>query len=117
MSEATKNGFDKEKLYGNFLEPERWKQKLFRKAAHMSLDIPDDEMNVTNANRVGMGWKELLVLACASLGAWWMYQSQQPPVAVTPPAFSVNDSEYEVRFYDADGNPIAVPHISQRSGG
>lgn len=26
------------------------------------------------------------------------------------------DSEYEVRFFDADGNRIQIPHISQRPG-
>lgn len=34
----------------------------------------------------------------------------EPPAAVAPA-----DSAYDVLFFDKDGNPIHVPHISQRS--
>ena len=53
-----------------------------------------------------------LFLDMAPMGGWFMYQNQAP--ADKPPAAEfpgVPDSEYEVRFYDKDGNLINVPRL------
>jgi len=111
MSEIDKPG-----LYGKFQKANDWQNNLSRKLAHKSLDIADDmDVNVQNT-KSGIGWRELAVAAVTGLAAFGMWQYSQQP---TPPADPVEhaspvDSEYEVRFYDADGNPIDVPHISTR---
>lgn len=100
---------DKDFLYGVFQKTEDWKDNLHRKLSHKALDIADDtDVNVDNS-RMGIGWKELLVLAGAGLGGFYLYdrnQNQNPP---SPPVQSAPiDSEYDVRFYDASGNLIDV---------
>ena len=71
-------------------------------------------MEVRTDTRTGMGWKELAVIGATMIGGGALVATflgdKAPPPAATSPA----DSEYEVRFFDADGNPIAVPHISER---
>lgn len=42
------------------------------------------------------------------------YLDKPTSVAPPPSAASPADSEYEVLFFDRDGNPITVPHISTR---
>ena len=116
-SRNSSTGVDKDALYGQFQHGEDWQSRLSRKLAHKSLDIADDDMDVNVQNtKSGIGWRELAVAAVAGLTGFGMWQYSQQP---TPPADPVEhaspvDSEYEVRFYDADGNPIDVPHISTR---
>ncbi len=106
---------DKGYLYGKFQQVLDWQDKLCRKASHKALDIPTDDMDLNVKN--GLGWKELAVVGAMVLGAigvtnYFTVPQQGPP---TPPAaVSPVDSEYEVRFYDADGNVIPVPHVNQR---
>lgn len=90
----------------------RWHDELSRRFTKRSLDIPDDEMNNVG-NKTGMGWKELavigaLILGGGALSAHFLGDKAAPPAVVAPV-----DSEYEVRFFDADGNPIKVPHVSE----
>lgn len=109
---------DKEYLYGRYQRTADWRDRLHRKLAHKSLDIgDDDEMQVTNANQssVGMGWKELAVVAAATLGGIALWQNSTTPQVPTPnPISQPADSEYEVRFYDADGNLIDIPRIPRK---
>lgn len=109
---------DKNYLYGEFQRTQRWRDKLARKLAHKSLDIGDeDEMNVANV-RTGIGWKELAVLAATGLGGLWLYNEGQGKSDPSPPpaaAASPVDSEYEVRFFDAKGNPIYLPQHNPNS--
>jgi hypothetical protein len=107
---------DKQHLYGRFEAGEAWKRKLQRKGAYKALDMADDDMGDIHANRIGMTWKELTAVAALVGGAIVATAhlthdraSPQVPAAVAPP-----DSEYEVRFFDAHGNPIEVEHVSQR---
>jgi len=103
-------------LYGVFQKSEDWRNRLHRKLAHKSLDIADTEdVNVDNS-RIGMGWKELAVLGALGLGGFHLYGKQTSPTPPPTPAQQASpiDSEYEVRFFDAAGNPIDVPNISQR---
>lgn len=113
---------DKQHLYGRYQKSEDWRQQLQKKLTHKSLDIPeDDDVYVDNSNK-GMGWKELAVISGTLLGAGALYAysnstPQTPPTAVAPPAQPAGpvDSEYQIRFFDKDGNLIEVPHISQRA--
>ena len=45
---------DKEALYGNYLKSRKWKSNLYRKAAHMALDV-DDEDDMKIIIRKGIG--------------------------------------------------------------
>jgi hypothetical protein len=106
---------DKNALWGWWRSNAAWREKLDRKMAHKALDIPEgDPVNI----KQGIGWKELAVIGAMILGSGGLMAylikptaPVQPPVAMQPtdPA----DSEYEVRFYDADGNPIAVPRLPE----
>ena len=106
---------DKDYMYGKFQKTRDWKDKLHKKLAHKSLDIDEnDDLNVDNSkHNYGLDWKSLAVLAAALLGGGYMVSdiviNNETPAAVSPV-----DSEYDVRFYDANGNLIDVPHISQK---
>jgi len=55
-----------------------------------------------------------LVLAAA---AWLFRPAADPPAKPPPPAASPLDSEYEIRFDDADGQPIKLqPRGAERPG-
>lgn len=101
---------------------QQWRENLAKRAAHKALDVPEDDMHI-QANRItnqsGMPYGLALagILAAATIPAaavWYASQQKQPspPAPATMPALA--DSEYDVRFYDKDGNLIEVPHISKR---
>lgn len=90
-----------------------WKDGLAKSAAHKALGIPDDEMNIHADNRRGMDWKMAAVLAAAGLGGYALHQQGQAVTEPRPPVIA-DDSEYQVRFYDRNGNLIDVPHISKK---
>jgi hypothetical protein len=105
---------DKQQLYGNYERSLKWQDDLHRKAAHKALDMADDMGFSQNLNaHSGMTWKELAVLAAALIGggslAAYLLSDKQPVEQQKPVDF-----EYNVRFFDADGNPIKVKHISER---
>lgn len=102
---------DKEHLYGQFNKRNEWRHTLAKKATYKALDIPEeDDVNI-NVQK-GYGWKELLVGGAVLLGGGLLASNHfQPPQAAPV------DSAYEVRFFDADGNPITVPNVSERAGG
>lgn len=111
---------DKDYLYGQYQKVADWKHDLQKKATYKALDVADDEMDFRqNIQRIqGLGWKELLVIIVGCLAAWglWQFNTSPPPLTPSPsqPESSVPDSEYEVRFFDAEGNPIQIPHISEK---
>jgi len=99
-------------IYREWTRNSRWRDKLHERAAHKALDIPEDgEMNNVG-NRSGMGWKELAVIGAMVAGTGYgvaqfnnsnVTTEPAPPVASAPP-----DAEYEIRFFDADGNQIQL---------
>lgn len=95
-----------------------WVDKLDRQIAHKALGIPDEVDIHANNSRNGLDWKGLAVLAAAGLGGFALYQNGQQtanvPTGQREPVV-VDDTSYKVLFYDAEGNPISVPHISQRT--
>lgn len=103
---------DKSWLYGKFQRANDWQNNLQRKLAHKSLDIADDvELQVDNSRKnAGMGWRELAVIAAAGIGGAYLYnQSQTPPMQPPPSHQSPVDTDYDVRFWDGDGNEINIP--------
>lgn len=109
---------DKQHLYGRYQKSEDWRQQLQKKLTHKSLDIPvDDDVHVDNS-RKGMTWKELAVISgtLLGMGSLYAYMNKPPQAPTAPPAQPAGpvDSEYQIRFFDKDGNLIEVPHISQR---
>lgn len=124
--EQTAGGISKRFLYGKHDE---WVDKRNRfgiRAAYKALDMPmDDDMNIQS----GMTWKELaaggsVITALLAL-ALWAYSlfapspslPENPPPAVNPPVAStpLEDRDYEVRFWDRDGNPIHVDRYATPS--
>ena len=94
--------------YQDFRKAAAWRQDLYRRFLHKSLDIAEEDMNITTTT--GMGWKELAVGAVvmlAGLGGLAWFMKPHPPVA--PPSVSVADTAYDVLFFDVDGNPISIP--------
>lgn len=112
---------DKNTLWGWWREGNAWQQQLHRRASHKALDIPED-MGDIQANKSitsGMGWKELAVLGALGIGGYQVTQNttQNAAPPATPPAAVAGellDRDYEIRFSDQHGNPIDVPHISER---
>ena len=106
-------GLDKQGLYGWWHNSVKWQDKLHRKTAHKALDIPEDDP-VINANKYGMGWKELAaigLLMAGGMGGTAYVMSQQQQQAAPPPVpqqASPADAGYEVVFYDAGGNQIQL---------
>lgn len=104
----------------------RWRDNLARRGAHKALGIDDmGDINADNSTKTGVGWKELGALGATAVALAALYFWTQPPETAPPPpepapaaAYEYpgpTDTEYEVRFYDADGDLIDVPHISQRT--
>ena len=93
------------------------RRKRATRLFHWSLDMPPGEDDVDVRVNKGLGWRELAVLAGTALGGLWLFSDKLPTPTPAPvqPIQGPVDSEYEVRFYDADGKPIEVPRIQQRA--
>lgn len=111
---------NKRGLWPLWLRNQEWREELSRKAAHKSLDIPEDEMNIINT-KTGIGtWGAMGIAAAAGLPglaaagvlAFALLKDRDD---APPASMDVGDSEYEVLFYDRDGNPISIPHISTKA--
>ena len=96
-----------------------WRDKLAHQATRKALDIPDDDMpTIITANKTGISTAGAIgiaamaglppTIAASVLGAMLFFGGDDKPDHSGPA-----DSEYEVIHYDADGNIIPVPHISQ----
>lgn len=106
---------DKNQLYGRYQRQEDRRDRLGMKAAYKALDIPEDDMQI-NANKIGIGTAGMAAVALAAglpsallAGLLLLKQSETAPPPVAPPEVTVPDTEYDVLFYDKDGNLIEVP--------
>lgn len=112
---------NKASLYGEWLRNMRWRDDLHKKAAFKSMDIPGEEMinAPKTSTNIGVTWKEIAAAGVLGLGGWWVAQQatkpETPPVVPAVQQAGPVDSEYDVIFYDKDGNKIDVPHISKRT--
>jgi hypothetical protein len=111
-----KQEVDKKMLYGKYQESEDRRHTLRDKAAYKALDIAleDDPLQVINT-KTGISTPGAVgiagILGASLLGYGYMnreqpVQPQTPPAAVAPA-----DSDYEIRFWDKDGNPIEVERV------
>jgi hypothetical protein len=108
-------------IWPNWANQQEWQNKLHEQAVRKALDIPSDDMQIVQ-NKTGIGTAGAVGIAAAAgipsaltagaLALSLMGGGSEAPQAPEPPAIS--DSEYQVLFYDKDGNPIVVPHISQK---
>lgn len=111
---------NKNALYGNFQKADDDRRKFARKVAYKAADMAmDDDVNITNtktgigtAGAIGIGAVAgipgLLTALAMYFGGNGHAPAPQQPVQQVKPA----DSEYDVLFYDKDGNLIPV----QRKG-
>lgn len=103
---------DKQQLYGDYRDAQKWRESLHKQTAHKALDIPvtDDLIQVTNT-RSGLGWKELLAaaaVAATGFGGYALLKPEHPTAppampTVTPPAIhapAASPPKYEVDFFD-----------------
>lgn len=113
---------DKEFLYGKYEAGEKRRQRLAHKVAAKALDMDDEDMNI-DASKSGIGAAGIVGIGAIAglpsilLAAFLVWQSMQAQPAQEPPAqpeVNVPDTSYDVLFYDADGKPIKVSHISER---
>ncbi|KKM65698.1 hypothetical protein LCGC14_1488680 [marine sediment metagenome] len=94
-----------------WLRNQVWRDNLARAAAYKSLGLPDSGTNI----QTGLDWKGLAVIVAALLGGGWLVKDALQPSAPPPAPTSPADSEYEVRFYDSQGQVIDVPRLPERS--
>ncbi len=107
----------KDALYRDYNQGRRWQHELHKQAVHKALDIaPDDDVHISQKT-TGLGWKELAIIIAGLVATGWFFQRPvaAPPLS-SPTTTSPADSEYDIRFYDQDGNLIDVPHVSRRGG-
>lgn len=73
-----------------------------------------DDMTI-NTGRSSL--PEVLIIALLGcLAFWWLTANKpaKPQPATGAVTVDADDSQYEILFYDKDGKPITVPHISLR---
>lgn len=120
---TAKQEVDKRFLYGRYTDAEDRRARFAMRVAHKAADLPlEDDVHIDNS-RTGFSTGQILGLGAAAglpgivvaaiLGLA-LLRDRAPEPAPQAAAGSVLDSEYEVRFYDKDGNLIEVPRISQR---
>lgn len=110
-------------LWPRWGKNQAWKDRLYKAAAHKSLDIPED-MNISNT-KTGIGALGAVGIAAAAgipsaiaAGILGYAMMGKPDVAANQPshpsASEPGMSDYEILFYDKDGQPIRVDHISKK---
>lgn len=112
-------------IWPNWANQQEWQNKLHEQAVRKALDIPSDDMQIVQ-NKTGIGTAGAVGIAAAAgipsaltagaLALSLMGGDGETKAPEPPPAASVSDTEYDVRFYDANGNLIPVEHISQLQG-
>lgn len=109
---------DKQLLYGKFQKSEDDHARFAKRMAHKAADLAmEDDLNITTT-KTGVSTPGLLGIAGiagASLLGYGYMNRDQPAVPQSPPAavapVTPADSDYEIRFWDRDGNPIEVERV------
>jgi len=124
VSTDVPSDIDKRAMFPLWYRNQEWRDDLHKKCTHKALDmLNDDEMNFTqtktgasNSTVVGVAAAAGVPTALlAAMLVWNMTRddaSQAAPPAAMPVVSGPIDSEYNVRFYNAKGELIEVPHIS-----
>lgn len=91
-------------------ERAKWRSDLAKKATYKALDIPlEDGIGISVTS--GLGWKEIAAGGAILIGSMFALRPSEPAVPTAPaPSVSVPDTEYEVRFFDEDGNRLPIEH-------
>src|SRR3990167_815679 len=98
---------DEEALYGVFLNSQRWREKLSRRATHKALDLADEDMNISVQK--GMTWRELLILGLmcpAGLGVLLATHQFLAASPATQPHITAISSTYHGDLF-----PVRVRHL------
>ena len=89
------------------------RRKRANRLFHWSLDMPPDEddVNVHQANRTGITWRELAAAGAIGLAAWGIYRSTLQPSPAAPSAITESQPTIEpirgkIRFWAEDGAEI-----------
>jgi hypothetical protein len=83
-----------------------WQDDLYRKAAHKTLDIPEDDMQI-NANKFGVGTLGIIGAALAgglpALGiAWLLSRRPEPKIPTAPPPVERPDTDTQHRWTEGE---------------
>jgi hypothetical protein len=89
----------KEQIYGEWLRTSRWRDDLYRRAAHKSLDVPEEEM--ITVNRSGITWREIAAVGALALGGGYLFHATTkdeppPPPAIEQPAVIDTDTTLQI---------------------
>lgn len=113
-------------IWPNWANQQEWQNRVHHEAVRKALDLPSDDMQIVQ-NKSGIGTAGAIGIAAAAgvpaaVAAAAMAYSMAggngelpippSPTPIVAPA-DLADSEYEIRFYDKDGNAIPVPHVSE----
>jgi len=121
MSFSSKQEVDTKYLHGRFDKAEDQRARFARRVAHKAVNLPlDDEMYI-EANKTGLSTGGALgvaaaagipsVVAAAILG--YVLMNKESPATQQPAATApLEDRDYEIRFFDKDGNLINVPRFT-----
>ena len=109
-------------LYLNYQRNIQWRDRLHKRLAHKSFDIPEEEDMYVDNSQKGLSGKAVLGIALAAAmaagvpGAGIAYFALDAMKSMKGGDQSISepvDSSYQVLFYDKDGKPIQLP---QRGG-
>lgn len=98
-------------IHADFRRSQKWKDELYKSVCHKSVDIPEDDVTITQHGITGKHLVALAGIALLGLLGWRALMPSSPEVpqivgAQAAPAPAVQ--EYEVSFWAEDGTEIEV---------
>lgn len=93
-------------IHADFRRTQKWKDRLYKSLCHKSLDIPEDDVNITQQGITGKYLVALGILILIGLLGWRAMAPEA--LRVSPPAVAPAVQEYEVSFWAEDGTEYEV---------
>lgn len=94
---------------------QKWRDSLYRKAAHKTLDIPDDDEmpNINSYKGIGTGGLIAVILGmlAAGIGASALTKFLNPAVPKPPAVAPIEPQQFRVTFKADDGTQIHVQPV------
>ena len=121
ISNDSPSDVNQQDLHGLYNDEARLEHAVYMDGARKALGLGKSggkPMDVSSSTQNGMGWRELAVVGAIVVGSLFAMHQASPDATTQPtpaPQVSVPDTEYEVRFFDADGNRIPIEHRPIRS--